>query len=460
MTSVVNCPVLKVPEIVLCLADMHVVMTADDIKHPTAGSVRLVLELFVEKLMGVRREELHQPQFHALHLLHFPELHEDSVAEMTTIKSILRLLRSAGVSDASVLDVVEPSYLRLKLILSCLINLIKHREDVLEHYTHYSHQWETLLLNRQLVEDEVQRLEDEREAGRQRHEDETRTVEALTADIAQLTESITAFNKQHLALRDSIHGSKAEVKQLHGRIAAHTAGIAALTRDNAASRLHIVRSPERLKRSLADLSNTVAQSKAELADSTAACRDMAQRAMLLSKTEARLKQRLAALREVEALQQRTRLLVSQQREYERNIAHLRQVSTGMREEEAEAERRSAAVGERLTALKRNFERRKMEAKLALEEVEDELAAALAEARDEAGRKEEAERAVERIRREVAEEKAGHEAAMRLMKGKEREMEAAVRGWHSKLLQGMASVDQPHAPMTPKASTAPAEQQQQ
>ena len=302
MSSAVNCPVLKVPELVLCLADMHVHITADDIKQPNPTTTRHIFEVFVDKLMGIKREELHQPQFHAIHLLSNPELHEDSLAEVTTLKAILRLLRAAGVSDASMSDVCEPTYVRMKMILSCLINLIKHREDVLEHYTHYSHQWEVQLQQRLTLEEEVARLQDERDRLRPQYEQDAAAVESLTADIAALTSSITSYNQQHLAIRDDIRQAKAELKG--ATEAAHTSkqSIAALQKDNAVQRQHILRSPERLKRTLADLTNLVQQGKADVQEGSTKCRELGSRALLLNKVEGRLKKRLGAMRDIEQLQ--------------------------------------------------------------------------------------------------------------------------------------------------------------
>ena len=453
MSSAVNCPVLKVPELVLCLADMHVHITADDIKQPNPTTTRHIFEVFVDKLMGIKREELHQPQFHAIHLLSNPELHEDSLAEVTTLKAILRLLRAAGVSDASMSDVCEPTYVRMKMILSCLINLIKHREDVLEHYTHYSHQWEVQLQQRLTLEEEVARLQDERDRLRPQYEQDAAAVESLTADIAALTSSITSYNQQHLAIRDDIRQAKAELKG--ATEAAHTSkqSIAALQKDNAVQRQHILRSPERLKRTLADLTNLVQQGKADVQEGSTKCRELGSRALLLNKVEGRLKKRLGAMRDIEQLQGKVRLLLSQGKEYERNIAHLRGVEEQLKGEEAEVDRKVGVVGEKAAGLKKSFERKKMEARMALEEVEEEWEGVREKGREEAGRREEAERALERVRREVAEGKVQHESAVRLMRGKGREMEVAVKAWHERLLQGMAAVDQPHAPMTPKAVRA-------
>ena len=450
MSSAVSCPVLKVPEILLCLADMHVHLTADDIKQPTATTVRHVLEVFVDKLMGVKRDDLHQPQFHAIHLLSNPELHDDSLQEMTTLKAILRLLRAAGVSDASMSDVMEPTYVRMKLILSCLINLIKHREDVLEHYTHYSQQWETLLHQQAALEEDVVRLQNDRDRQQPQYDQDKAAIDALTADIATLTTSITDYNKKHLAVRDDIRASKAQLKALSDPIHTSKAAIASLTKDNAASRQHILRSPERLKRTLADLTNLVAQGKADVNDGSARVRELNGRALLLGKMDGRLKKSLSAMRDIETLQTRARFLVSQGKETERNIAHLRTVEEALRAEEADTERKATVVSEKAAAMKRSFEKKKMEARMALEEVEEECEQVRAKGREEAARREEAERALERVRRELSEGKVAHESAVRLMRGKGKEMESAVKLWHGKLLQGMAAVDQPHAPMTPKA----------
>ena len=52
--------------------------------------IKNIYAFFVDILMGITREELQQPSFAVMEMLQFPELHEESIAELAFHKHLLK----------------------------------------------------------------------------------------------------------------------------------------------------------------------------------------------------------------------------------------------------------------------------------------------------------------------------------------------------------------------------------
>ena len=448
MSNVPQAPLLQLQEICDCLADLGISIPITELKQPTSPTFRSIVECFLSALAGIRRDCLTQPAFHGIHLLGNPELHEESLTELTTLKAALALIRHAHVADVSISDLTAPTAKRVRLILSALINLVRWREDKMEGYSQLTQPYEQLIQQRQTTDDDVARLTTEVEATRPLYESDREEAAALQVAVKQLTDEITEYSKMHTQLERQVRDKKQHIKQLAEQSSQLKHSIAQLTTDNGTLRQSIVRSPERLKRSLADLTTQLQSSKATLDTQQQLRTERTTTLLSLNRTFEQVRERVGELTELKQWNERIELLTTQARDYEKENSALEHAILSLDTEEAEADRRLATWNEKAQQLKRNYERKRMEARLALEEVEVELRAVEADVRDERRKREECEREVERVRVGIQEARVGHETSMRVMKGKAREMQRAVGVWHEKLLQGMAAVEFPNAPATP------------
>ena len=448
MSNVPQAPLLKLQEISDCLADLGINVTIAELKAPTAPIFRSIVECFLSALAGLRRDCLTQPAFHGIHLLGHPELHEESLTELTTLKAALALIRQAHVADVSIADLTAPTAKRVRLILSALINLVRWREDKMEGYSALTQPYEALIQQRQATDDDVARLTTEVEASRPLYDADREEAAQLQAAVKQLTDEITEYSKTHTQLERQGREKKQHIKQLAEQSAQLKQSIAQLTADNATLKQSIVRSPERLKRSLADLTTQLASNKATLDAQQQLRTERTTTLLSLNRTHEAVRERIGEVGELKQWNERIELLSAQARDYEKENAALEHANAALDTEDAELSRRLATANDKTAQLKRNYERKRMEARLALEEVEVELRAVEGEARDERRKRDELERECEKVKVSVQEARVGHDSAMRVMKGKAREMQRAVGVWHEKLLQGMAAVEFPNAPATP------------
>ena len=127
--SVYSFPLLKVEDILHFLKSVSITINVADLKTPNASIVRRMLELFVEDIMGISKEELQTPQFVGLENLEYPELHEESIPELGFFRAVVKMMMACGVLDFSIVDLVDPEGKRFRKQLSALINFTRFRNE-------------------------------------------------------------------------------------------------------------------------------------------------------------------------------------------------------------------------------------------------------------------------------------------------------------------------------------------
>ena len=82
-SSVSTFPILKLKELFEFLEDLKIQMTPQDFNQLTPKLVRDVYMQFIELLSDITWEQLNQPQLKATEYMSFPELHQESIPNLT-----------------------------------------------------------------------------------------------------------------------------------------------------------------------------------------------------------------------------------------------------------------------------------------------------------------------------------------------------------------------------------------
>jgi kinetochore protein Nuf2 len=127
-------PTLNNGEILQCMEELRIPLTEQELNKISPMKMIKIYESFLDILMGVTREELEQPHFSILENLENPELHQQSLADITFFRHLLRLMNSVGIQDFNMKDLMRPEPPRVRRILSAIINFAKFRE---EHLTEF-----------------------------------------------------------------------------------------------------------------------------------------------------------------------------------------------------------------------------------------------------------------------------------------------------------------------------------
>eukprot|EP00897_Mesotaenium_endlicherianum_P004693 jgi/Mesen1/4251/ME000022S03536 len=243
-------PLMKQEKIVEVLAELEIPFSIQDISKPSLETIKPVFESFVQLLLGVTREELRQPNFAAMDVLEFPELHEDSVGALAFVRAVSKLMLAAGVHDFTVQrDIYKPDMQRTVRNLSAIINFAKFREEQIA------------------LTSEIQRIEMERV-------EQEPAVQGLETETDDLASQIAALNKEQAILQGENHKLKQVVTDITEKVQSDKQALHASKEEGARLRGEIVESPEKLQRTLEELNGAVERERCSVSETERRSRDL------------------------------------------------------------------------------------------------------------------------------------------------------------------------------------------
>ncbi|KUF87947.1 Kinetochore protein NUF2 protein [Phytophthora nicotianae] len=211
-------PLLKPREIFACLRDMRVPVSEDEIRACDVGAVRKVLEAFIENTMGVTREDMAQIAFPGLPTLSFPELHSESVPDLTFYRTAQRLLVACGVDDFGLRDVLHPTPKRVRRQLSALINFSKFRTERLAAFSEITSQTDELLAQKKALQEENAALQRELDQLLEEQKAEEPARLQLQTEVNELEKEINVLNRQQAVLRHETDEMKTRRSEMEDAI--------------------------------------------------------------------------------------------------------------------------------------------------------------------------------------------------------------------------------------------------
>lgn len=246
--QVYSFPLLKPSEIFACVREMQIPVSEDEIRNCEPSAIRKVLEVFIESIMGVTREEMNQPAFAGLSALGYPELHEESIPELAFFRTATKLLTACGVYDFGLRDVLTPTPKRVRRQLSALINFAKFREERLAAFSELTRETDALLKKKTALQEEHELLERQLQALLQESEAEAPAIQQITDETAELETEINVLNKRQAVMRHETSELKAKNNDLRDEMASYQFHILEAEREIERLRSKIVSSPDRVKK--------------------------------------------------------------------------------------------------------------------------------------------------------------------------------------------------------------------
>ncbi|TDH67734.1 hypothetical protein CCR75_009532 [Bremia lactucae] len=262
--GVYSFPLLKPREIFACLRDMRVPVSEDEIRACDVGAVRKVLEAFIESIMGITREDMAQIAFPGLPTLTYPELHSESVPELTFYRTAQRLLGASGVDDFGLRDVLNPTPKRVRRQLSALINFGKFRDERLVTFSKITSQTDELLAQKKALQEENTVLKRELDQLLEEQKAEEPARLQLQDEVSSLEKEINVLNKQQAVMRvetDELKGKRAKMEDDVSSVRFNK-----VEAEETIEKLKvlIVTSPDRVRRELKAIGATLEKAKDDL----------------------------------------------------------------------------------------------------------------------------------------------------------------------------------------------------
>ncbi len=124
--EVFSFPIIEFGEILLCLHELGIPVTEDDLVNPEKNKdqIRRMFENLAEMVTGITKEEMSQPGLEVIHQLQeinkdFQfDNHRDSFAEMNSFRACQKMMEVCGVSHFGLKDLMAPTSKKLKRQLS------------------------------------------------------------------------------------------------------------------------------------------------------------------------------------------------------------------------------------------------------------------------------------------------------------------------------------------------------
>eukprot|EP00850_Spirogloea_muscicola_P000885 SM000003S11130 [mRNA] locus=s3:1138193:1140561:+ [translate_table: standard] len=267
-------PEITRKEILACMGDLEVPLSDGDLLKPTMEAIRPVYESVVTLLMGISREELHQPVFSAIDALEFPELHEESIACLAFNRAVTKLMYVAGVEDFTLRDLYKPEANRTMRNLAAIINFARFREERLDRYQELQSKSDALLEKKQALEEANMQLAAELKQMEVARAAEEPAVAALEAETQDLVSQIAGLNKHQAQLAAEVRTLKQTATELSDKVANEKFLLLNARQEAVRLKAEIVESPEKLQRTLDELSSSVERERAAVGDAERRARDL------------------------------------------------------------------------------------------------------------------------------------------------------------------------------------------
>ncbi|KAI9914771.1 hypothetical protein PsorP6_007646 [Peronosclerospora sorghi] len=240
---------------------MNLRVSEEEIRACDPGAVRKVLEAFIESTMGVTREDMAQIAFPGLPTLSFPEIHSESVPEITLYRTAQRLLKACGVDDFGLRDLQHPTPKRVRRQLSALINFSKFREERLSAFSDITERTDELLAKKKAIREENAALQRELDQLMEEQKAERPARLQLQAEVEELQKEIDVYNRKQAVLRHEKDEKRDKRKEMEDAVASARFNKVEAEKEIEQLKTQIVTSPDRVKKELTSIAETLEKAK-------------------------------------------------------------------------------------------------------------------------------------------------------------------------------------------------------
>merc|ERR1712048_542356 len=251
-------------------------------------------------LTGVTWEQMQQPQLQAAETIGFPELHKDSIPQLTFTHHLSTVLGKVGCPDFTQSDLNKPTAKRLICHLSALINFARFREDVMLKYEEYAAEVdEHVKVQQQLQKHndektlQIKSIREERATQLPQVEELHREIEGMTADHRKLNKQYSHIQSENDNLNKRMADRNAELAEIKFKMFAVKQEISELQGQ-------CVSSPEKLKKNIKDLGHSISLEKDKLDEESKKLHKLHAKADALEDGEKELAKVMRQVEEIEA----------------------------------------------------------------------------------------------------------------------------------------------------------------
>jgi kinetochore protein Nuf2 len=425
-------PPMKYKEILDCLTSLQLPVTLDELKAPTPELVQNIYEHFVDFLCPMPRLALSEFDFD------HPELYDEASQEFQFERRLFTLMRTCGVSNFGLKDLIAPTAQGLKRSLRGLINFTKYREQRLNTFMEQAAKSDALVERKMALEEQhgmLLKAVNQFEAQRAR---DAPMVEQMQTEVNDLEKQIAELNKAQAVLQTDIRTLKTRNTDLSDKIASHKFSIQETVSECDRLQSGIVSSPDRVRREIRDMAANAENERGTLQMAEKKARELDARIVAVEHAQSQVEKAIQMLQEAGEDHGKYKAVVADVRSCEAKCEQLQREMEDLAGVEAHLKRQLVGVQDRLVRVQGTFSAKQEAVRASLEAARQERVMLererLAQQKAVAEKEEMSTQLVARIE----DTRRKHDDDMSRLKTKYEELEGCVKRYHEILL---ASMDQ-------------------
>eukprot|EP00878_Enallax_costatus_P041971 GHUV01048912.1.p1 GENE.GHUV01048912.1~~GHUV01048912.1.p1 ORF type:complete len:449 (+),score=215.37 GHUV01048912.1:201-1547(+) len=358
-------PILENDELLPCMEEMEIPLTAAQLAKPTYDVVGPLFESVLISLTGVTREELNQPLFAAIDAFEYPELHDESIAARNFFRHLVKLMSACGVKDFGIKDIYKPETARLRRHLSAVINFAKFREEKLVAYSEMSAELDVLAEEQQKLQEVLAQKQAEKQRMLDKRAAQQEEASGVLAEVAELTAQNQALNKQFMALAGEVKGLKAQCNSSADQAQAEKFELLAAKQENDRLNDQIVQSPEKFQRQLVELTAAVEAERNQVEEADRQCSELAARQEMVGKVDKEVAKCIELMAELESA-------VATKKQHSRTVKELKENISGAQLDAGDLEQQQQHLKRQLATLADGIKRLESQAAVKKEAMESSI----------------------------------------------------------------------------------------
>lgn len=278
-------PILPNDDIVKCINELGIPMSMSDLEKPTPGKIQLMYSAFLDILMGLSKEYFDAAvDACAGEADHF-DMYADTLLLVNFFRNLQRLMREVGYAQFNLQDLIKPDGVRMRKILSAIINFAKFREEQFDVYLQLTDKSrENLEKHDELLQRNERLIREVEELKIRRIREEPLMAQARATNEG-LKNELFELKRQQALVVGEYDKLRQEKKGLTARLDNDVNLLETTRREIQKISSRIVHSPEKLKQQLADMSSSLTNEKTFLNDKSKKTRELTAKIDLLTTAE-------------------------------------------------------------------------------------------------------------------------------------------------------------------------------
>ncbi|ORX81054.1 hypothetical protein BCR32DRAFT_268518 [Anaeromyces robustus] len=248
---------LKIPEIVQVLNKINIDIIDEDITKPTAQRVFYIYECMVNYTLGIRYNDLTQPNFEIERTLEYPELLKDSLPLVSFYELISKILKNVGIDSFSFADLINPEPNQLRRYLSAFVQFTyfeqKHTKAIYE-FKNKTDEYDNIINDKQERIEELKKKIEKVRLEREKDEIEAQKIKEFNNELINQNRELKS-NQDITA--NNISKLKSQKESLEEKITNTKLMINNNKDDCNRLRTLLVHNPEEFKNVIKNLNNTL-----------------------------------------------------------------------------------------------------------------------------------------------------------------------------------------------------------